>query len=95
MKTKIFEDHQDPGNPGWAYRYIDDDGVESSGPIDDLDDLLGVLLLGGDCDTMDRLPTFGGDEPEDTARVWSWDEKRLLVGTCADDFEVVYREISE
>lgn len=32
------------------------------------------------------LPTFGGDEPNDTAGVWSWDAKRLLVGEgrCAE-----------
>ena len=27
-----------------------------------------------------NLPVFGGEEPADTAGVWSWDETRLLVG---------------
>ena len=37
------------------------------------------------------LPTFGGEEPQDTAGVWSWDATRLLVGTCADDLKIVAR----
>ncbi|MCP4661006.1 MAG: hypothetical protein GY856_36860 [bacterium] len=43
----------------------------------------------GDWDTS--LPTFGGEEPADTAEIWSWDETRLIVGTCADDLEIVDR----
>ena len=38
------------------------------------------------------LPTFGGDAPADTAGIWSWDESRLLVGTCIDDMEIVERD---
>ena len=38
-----------------------------------------------------ELPTFGGAEPADTSGVWSWDADSLLVGTCADDLEVVDR----
>ena len=30
------------------------------------------------------LPTFG-EFPDDTECVWSWDETRQIVGTCADD----------
>lgn len=37
------------------------------------------------------LPTFGGEEPDDTAQVWSWDEDSLLVGTCADDLDIIPR----
>lgn len=37
------------------------------------------------------LPTFGGEEPEDTHGVWSWDETRLLVGTCFSEIEIVPR----
>jgi hypothetical protein len=37
------------------------------------------------------LPTFGGEEPRYTEGVWSWDEKRLLVGTCSEDLEIVNR----
>lgn len=39
-----------------------------------------------------ELPTFGGDEPDSTFGVWSWDEARLLVGTCVDDLIIVARE---
>lgn len=34
------------------------------------------------------LPTFGGDEPNNTAGIWSWDADRVIVGTCADDVEI-------
>jgi hypothetical protein len=37
------------------------------------------------------LPTFGGDEPKSTLGVWSWDETRLLIGTCTDDLKIVLR----
>lgn len=37
------------------------------------------------------LPTFGGVEPAETQGVWSWDDTRLIVGLCADDFEIVWR----
>ena len=37
------------------------------------------------------LPTYGGDTPDDTREVWSWDAGRLLVGTCASDLEIVAR----
>ena len=38
------------------------------------------------------LPTFGGAEPPTTDGVWSWDADSLIVGTCADDLEIVPRE---
>lgn len=38
------------------------------------------------------LPVFGGDEPSDTWGVWSWDERFLLVGSCADDLRMEPRE---
>lgn len=37
------------------------------------------------------LQTFGGDEPDSTSGVWSWDADNLLVGTCSDDLEIVSR----
>ena len=40
-------------------------------------------------DWSTSLPNFGGEEPEDTTHVWSWDETHLLVGTCADDLRLV------
>jgi len=38
------------------------------------------------------LPTFGGDEPDVTACVWSWDQTRMIVGTCPDDIQIVERD---
>lgn len=35
------------------------------------------------------LPTFGGPEPSDTAAIWSWDERRLIIGEGR--LEIVYR----
>jgi hypothetical protein len=37
------------------------------------------------------LPVFGGAEPPDTLGIWSWDESRLLTGTCTDDMRIVPR----
>ena len=39
-----------------------------------------------------KLPSFGGEEPEDTTGVWSWDEKNVLVGESAYDLEIVSRD---
>ena len=76
-----------------SYRHIDGTaGTQEEGQIHALDDLLSVLKLDGYLDAdMDDLPTFGGAEPLVTSRAWSWDETRLLVGTCGDDFEIVER----
>ncbi len=38
------------------------------------------------------LPAYGGETPSDTQEVWSWDSDRLLVGTCADDLQIVGRD---
>ena len=81
----IYRDDSDPQDIGLAYRCGDD-----SGPIDDLGDLLAVVQDHAP-DEFDNLPTFGGDEPKDTLEVWSWDAKRLLVGTCLADLEIVDR----
>jgi hypothetical protein len=83
----IYRDDSDPQDIGLAYRCGDD-----SGPIDDLGDLLAVLR-DYQPESLDDLPTFGGDEPKDTLEVWSWDETRLLVGTCAADLEIVARPV--
>jgi hypothetical protein len=37
------------------------------------------------------LPTFGGEMPENTAEIWSWDADELLVGTCVDDLRIISR----
>lgn len=33
----------------------------------------------------DDLPTFGGDWPEYTSEVWSWDKAYMIVGVCPSD----------
>lgn len=58
-----------------------------------LDSLLAAILsVELPDDDMSDLPTFGGDEQIDTCGVWSWDETRLIVGTCRDDFRIIDRE---
>lgn len=54
----------------WAAKSLEDllEWVQNRDPDDD-----------DSC--MSKLPTFGGDEPDDTAGVFSWDETRLLVQT--------------
>lgn len=37
-----------------------------------------------------NLPKFGGNEPDDTAGIWSWDKNRLLIGESAN-FKIVSR----
>ena len=76
----IYYDTQDPENKGWAWRFKNED-VTDSGPINDTRDLLAALLAyaPADYDTGD-LPTFGGEEPDCTVDVYSWDATHLLVG---------------
>ena len=38
-----------------------------------------------------ELPTFGGKDI-DQMEVWSWDETRVIIGECADDFKIISRE---
>ncbi len=74
--------------------------------VESLDHLLGLIVTGAiRCSKshditpepgvvwtdFSDLPCFGGEEPSDTENVWSWDERRLLVGTCPDDMEIVPR----
>ena len=40
---------------------------------------------------MTDLPAFGGEDPDDTHGVWSWDAGRMIVGSCPSDFEIVSR----
>lgn len=37
------------------------------------------------------LQTFGGEQPDDTSGVWSWDATRLLVGDGWDEMDIVER----
>jgi len=58
-----------------------------------LDDLIESVRAGEYTDRqMTDLPTYGGEEPESTEGVWSWDATRLLIGACPDDFHIVDRE---
>ncbi len=67
-----------------------------------LDDLY-EKMLSDHPSTLDRfgqwssdLPTFGGHDLTGMDGVWSWDEKRLIVGSCHDDLQIVTRrELSE
>ena len=60
----------------------------------DLDDLYFVMKHDNQ-NLMDwsELPTFGGEELEDTTEVWSWDEKRMIVGSCGYELEIVDRGV--
>ncbi len=63
--------------------------------VDTLDELLDVLrnpAIEIDSHTMTSLPTFGGDAPDDTREVWSWNEDSLIVGGSSDDYEIVSRD---
>jgi len=61
--------------------------------IENLDDLLDHIMSNDiDDQTMSDLPTFGGDIPSDTTHIWSWDEERLLVGTCSTDYGIMTRK---
>ena len=72
--------------------------AQSFEPIADLDDLYKKMLIDHPS-TLDRygswssdLPNFGGEEPDDTDGVWSWDEKRLIIGSFAGDLAIITRE---
>ena len=61
--------------------------------IETLEELLDMIKT---CDiddrTMSDLPNFGGEMPPDTTHIWSWDEDRLLVGTCSEDYQIISRK---
>lgn len=67
--------------------------------INSLTDLLAVLKeaenaaehIVEDAD-LSGLPSFGGDAPDDTAEVWSWDAENLLVGRCISEMRIVPRD---
>ena len=72
--------------------------AQSFEPIADLDNLYKKMLIDHPS-TLDRygswssdLPNFGGEEPDDTDGVWSWDETRLIVGSFAGDLAIITRE---
>jgi len=66
-------------------------------PISSLSDLLEAIIIDDERfvtngDWSSSMPSFGGDEPEETAGVWSWDAESVLIGTCLDDIEIISRE---
>ncbi|QDE92933.1 hypothetical protein BHS06_30310 [Myxococcus xanthus] len=77
----------------WGYR-LTGPGPES-GVIDSLDALADVLARHGGLLTdlpWTELPTFGGPPPPHTTDVWSWDARRLLVGTHPDLLRLIPRD---
>ncbi len=77
--------------------WIGGEGPKAHEMAEDLDDLLAIFCASAatgydhisDRD-MTSLPTFGGDDIDEEG-VWSWDEDRCLIGSCANDMEIVAR----
>ena len=77
---------------------IDGYRIYEADEIDSLDDLLHAMQQ-DDPRVMDRgdwsadEPLVArGPEPGDTEGVWGWDDSRLIVGTCAADLEIIFRD---
>ena len=49
-------------------------------------------LIGDYGRALQDCATFGGDAPEDTAGMWSWDDTHLLIGEGWGNCEIVARE---
>lgn len=49
-------------------------------------------IKSGTQELHEDLPTFGGDWPNDTREVWSWDKRSLIVGRCVDELQIVPRD---
>lgn len=47
-------------------------------------------IISGEVELDDSLPAFG-PWPDNTIGIWSWDDTRLLEGTCVDDLRIVDR----
>lgn len=56
-----------------------------------LDELFTAMRAPGAVWASD-FPTFGGADVRNTTGVWSWDATRKIVGTCAQDLQIVARE---
>ncbi len=61
-----------------------------NGTYTNLDDLYTGIRC-GEAELTADLPTFGGETPEDTQEIWSWDETRLMVGTDTNNIDIVLR----
>lgn len=76
----------------WNLEWIDDDDSEQPETLDALlEQIKSGALDNLDGNAWAELPIFGGTTPIDTQGVWSWDAKRLLIGTCKDDMKIVSR----
>lgn len=54
-----------------------------------------LAMVMGEVTDWDRVPTFGGEDPEDLCGVWSWNEDLAIVGRCRDELSVCDRETGE
>lgn len=52
----------------------------------------GAPMICGNQLDWTSLPTFGGDEPTSTDKVWSWDNERLIVGRSCLDIDIITRK---
>lgn len=80
---RIFLDTQATPR-AWGYRLTGHGPGPEAGVIDSLDALADVLSRHGELLAdlpWTELPTFGGPPPPHTTDVWSWDARRMLVGT--------------
>jgi hypothetical protein len=63
-----------------------------------LEELLAVIrdMEAEDPTVLDRyicdLPVFGGEDPEDTSLIWSWNETHWLVGACVAEMGIEPRD---
>ncbi|AGC43319.1 hypothetical protein MYSTI_01990 [Myxococcus stipitatus DSM 14675] len=98
--TKALHIFLGPDDPeaqprAWSYRVTSAEGVSETGPLSSLDALAEVLQRHGALLAdlpWTELPTFGGAAPSPTDGVWSWDERRLLVGVRPDLLELIARD---
>jgi len=72
--------------------------AQSFEPIKSLDDLYKKMLVdhpstvGRDGMWSSDLPNFGGEDLAGNDGVWSWDEKRLIIGSFTGDLAIITRE---
>ena len=77
--TTLHELQEALNAAGDEIKRLQQDGLDSGG------------LIGDYGRSVSECPTFGGDEPEDTAGVWSWDDTHLLVGEGWGGLQLVAR----
>ena len=81
----------------WSYSLTGHGPTPEGGAIDSLDTLARVLGHHGELLAdlpWTELPTFGGPPPSRTTEVWSWDARRLLVGTRPGLLRLIPRDTS-